>query len=260
MVSSKQIFRACCYIFAVIFYLPIISLCILSFNKSRIAGYPLRGFTLEWWKLFLSDPIALSAVKNSLVAASVTSVLATLLGLGLALVLGRRVFRGRSALLYSMVIPIAIAYIIIGASLFLLFRRFLNIPLNLSTLIIGHTVVALPYSTLVLTARLIGFDKSLEEAAYDLGATGFTVFKKIILPLIMPGIISSLYMCFITSLEDVVLAEFLAGPDETVPLFIYGRLRRFYGLPEAMALSTFMALLMLSLTAIYLTKAAVVRK
>ena len=159
-----------------------------------------------------------------------------------------------------MIVPMSISYVVIGFGLFLMFRRVFNIPVNIVTLIIGHTVVALPYSTLVLTARLVGFDKSLEEAAYDLGATSFTVFRKIILPLIMPGIVSALYMSFIISLEDVVLAVFLAGPNITVPLFVYGRLRRFYGLPEAMALSSFMALLMLSLTAIYLAKAARIKE
>jgi len=260
MLPAKQIFRVYSYIFVILFYLPIISLFILSFNSSRTATYPLKGFTLEWWKLFLSDPIAISAIKNSLIAASATAVLATLLGLGVALVLGRRAFRGKSALLYSMIVPMSISYVVIGFGLFLMFRRVFNIPVNIVTLIIGHTVVALPYSTLVLTARLVGFDKSLEEAAYDLGATSFTVFRKIILPLIMPGIVSALYMSFIISLEDVVLAVFLAGPNITVPLFVYGRLRRFYGLPEAMALSSFMALLMLSLTAIYLAKAARIKE
>jgi len=256
MLSTKHIFKAYSYIFVILIYLPIISLLILSFNPSRMAAYPLQGFSLVWWKHFFSDPIAISAVKNSLIAASATAVLATLLGLGIALVLGRRAFRGKAALLYSMIIPISIPYIIIGGGLLLLFLKVFGIPTNIRTLIIGHTVVALPYSTLVLTARLVGFDRSLEEAAYDLGATSFTVFRKIILPLIMPGIVSSLYMTFITSLEDVTLAVFLAGPDITVPLFIYGRLRRFEGLPEAMALSSFMAILMLSLAVIYLARAA----
>ncbi|RLI44462.1 hypothetical protein DRO69_07325 [Candidatus Bathyarchaeota archaeon] len=260
MLSFRQISRAYSYIFVIAVYLPIISLMVLSFNNSRTVSYPFREFTLKWWKLFFSDPGATSTLKNSLVAASVTAVIATLMGLGIAFVLTRRRFSGKSALLYALTVPIAVPYIIIATSLFLIFSQVLNIPVNIYTLIMGHILVALPYSTLVIMARLIGFDRSLEEAAQDLGATGFTVFRKITLPLIMPGIVSSLYMTFIISLEDVVLARFLSGPNITVPFFVYGRLRRFEGLLETMALSSLMAILMLSLTLFYFVKAAKVEE
>ena len=156
MPSAKQIFRAYSYIFVILIYLPIISLLVLSFNSSPLVGYPIKAFGLEWnpslkwWRFFFSDPIALSAIKNSLIAASATACLATSLGLGVAYVIGRRTFAGRRAILYSMLIPMSISYVVIGTGLLLMFYKFFGIRVSLRTLIIGHTLVALPYSSLCL--------------------------------------------------------------------------------------------------------------
>jgi len=177
------------------------------------------------------------------------------MGLGVAFVLVRRVFRGQNVLLSSLLVPIAVPYLLIGISLFVLLRVELDLELSLFTIAIGHILAALPYSSLVLMARLIGFDRSLEEAAQDLGATEFTTFRKITFPLIRPGIFVSMFLAFIISLEDAVIVIFLAGGDQTVPLFVFMRLRRWEGLPMAMALSSFMAAIALAVACFLLIRA-----
>jgi spermidine/putrescine transport system permease protein len=255
MLRWKRILSTYFYLFMLVIYLPLLSLLAFSFNNSLSAGFPWRGFTLRWWEAFFSDPVAPATVKNSFVVAITVSVVATLMGLGVAFVLVRRLFRGKNVLLSSLLVPIAIPYLLVGTSLFLLLRQALDLELSLFTLAIGHILVALPYSSLVLMARLIGFDRSLEEAAQDLGATGFTTFRKITLPLIKPGIFVSMFLTFIISLEDVAIASFLVGSDPTVPSFVYNKLRRFKGLPMVMALSSFMVLIALAFTCIFLISA-----
>jgi spermidine/putrescine transport system permease protein len=255
MLWGKRILSTYFSLFMLAIYLPLLSLLVFSFNNSLSAGFPWRGFTLRWWETFFSDPVALTTVKNSFVVAVAVAVVATLMGLGVAFVLVRRVFRGQNVLLSSLLVPIAVPYLLIGVSLFLLLRVRLDLELSLFTLAIGHIVVALPYSSLVLMARLIGFDRSLEEAAQDLGATGFTTFRKITFPLIRPGIFVSMFLAFIISLEDVIIANFLVGGDVTVPMFVWGRLRRWEGLPMAMALSSFMVIIALAFAFFFLIRA-----
>lgn len=258
MLRRKRVLSIYFYLFMLVIYLPLLCLLVFSFNNSISSGFPWRGFSLRWWEKFFSDPVATTAVKNSFMVAVVVAVVATLMGLGVAFVLVRRVFRGQNVLLSSLLVPISVPYIIFGVSLFLLLLvwwQSLGIELSLFTLMIGHILVAVPYSSLVLMARLIGFDRSLEEAAQDLGATGFTTFRKITFPLIKPGIFVSMFLAFILSLEDVIIANFLAPSDATVPRFVFGRLRRFEGLGESMALSSFMVLIALAFACFFLIKA-----
>jgi spermidine/putrescine transport system permease protein len=255
MLLGKKIISAYFYLFMLVMYIPLLSLLAFSFNNSILAGFPWRGFTLRWWEEFFSDPVALIAVRNSLVLAAAVAVVATLMGLGVAFVLVRRVFRGQNVLLSSLLVPIAVPALLIGISLFVLLRVELDLELSLFTLAIGHILAALPYSSLVLMARLIGFDRSLEEAAQDLGATEFTTFRKITFPLIKPGIFVSMFLAFIISLEDTVIANFLGGANLTVPMFVFGRLRRWEGLPMAMALSSFMAAIALAVACFFLIRA-----
>jgi spermidine/putrescine transport system permease protein len=255
MLRGKRILSTYFYLFLLVIYLPLLFLLAFSFNNSLSAGFPWRGFTLRWWEAFFSDPVAPTTVKNSFVVAVAVAVVATLMGLGLAFVLVRREFRGKNVLLSSLLVPIAIPFLLIGTSLFLLLQRTFHLERSLLNLAFAHILVALPYSSLVLMARLIGFDRSLEEAAQDLGATGFTTFRKITFPLIRPGIFVSMFLTFIISLEDAAIASFLAGSDPTVPFFVYGRLRRFEGLPLVMALSSFMVLIALAFTCFFLISA-----
>jgi len=255
MLWGKRIISTYFYLFMLVIYLPLLTLLAFSFNNSLSVGFPWRGFTLRWWEKFFSDPVALTAVKNSFVAAVAVAVVATLMGLGVAFPLVRRGFRGQNVLLSSLLVPIAVPSLLIGISLFSLLRVQLGLELSLFTLAIGHILVALPYSSLVLMARLIGFDRALEEAAQDLGATGFTTFRKITFPIIRPGIFVSMFLAFIISLEDAVIANFLVGSDLTVPMYVFGQLRRWEGLNTAMALSSFMAVIALAVACLFLIRA-----
>ena len=174
-------------------------------------------------------------------------------GLLAAMAIVRRTFRGRNVFLYLTIAVLCAPYTLTGAGLLAHFSRLLHFDLGPQTVGIGHLIVALPITTLIMMARLIGFDRSIEEAAMDLGATEFETFRKITFPILMPGFISALFMGFVTSLEDVILAYFLsAGGKTTVPVYIYSALRRRWGLPMIMALSSFMILIGLALAAIFL--------
>lgn len=243
------------FLFIAIIYLPLVLLVIFSFNNSILMGFPWRGFTLKWWEQFLHNPTALGVVKNSFIVASVAAVVSTASGLLAAFVLVRHIFRGKNLITYSIVLPMLFPAIVVGISILIFLRSVLNINLSLFTIMIGHILFALPYVTLILMARLIGFDRSLEEAAYDLGADEFTTFRKITLPLIMPGIFVALFIAFTISLEDVVIAHFLAGAQSTIPVFVYGQLRRWSGLPMVMAISAFMIMIMAVLLIISLISA-----
>ena len=247
----KKILKAFFCLFFLLTYLPIAFLLIFSFNDSLMAGFPWRKFTLKWWEMFFSSSIAVNSIKTSLIVASVTSVIATLIGLLAAFALVRHNFTGKNLLMYLLVLPLTLPYTLLGVGLLSFLRGVVNVKLSIFTIIIGHVLVALPFSTLIIMARLIGFDRSLEEAAQDLGATELTTFRKITLPLIMPGIFSALFLSFTISLEDIVLAHFLAGSEVTMPIFVFGRLRRAEGLPMVMALSGFMALIVIIATFIY---------
>ena len=232
------------FLFIAVIYLPLILLVVFSFNDSILVGFPWRGFTLRWWEQFLQDPSALGVVKNSFIVASVTAVVSTVLGLLAAFVLVRHFFRGKNLITYSILLPWFFPAIVLGIGILIFLRSILDIELSLFTIMIGHILFSLPACTLILMARLIGFDRSLEEAACDLGASEFTTFRRITLPLIMPGIFVALFIGFTISLEDVVIAHFLAGAEATIPIFVFGQLRRWSGLPMVMAISAFMIMIM----------------
>jgi spermidine/putrescine transport system permease protein len=135
-----------------------------------------------------------------------------------------------------MLLPMVLPSIIIGVALLMFFSR-VGIKLSLITVIIGHTLTALPFSTLIMVARLIGFDRSLEEAAMDLGADELTTFRKVTFPLIMPGIVAAAFLAFTVSFEDTSIAFFLLGTEQNIPMFIYGQLRYPVTLPMLTAMS-----------------------
>jgi spermidine/putrescine transport system permease protein len=220
-------------------FFPLVILCILSFNET--VTLPLRNFpTAKWYIQLFRSSTAMGAIINSFIVAGVTTLVAVLLGIcgGFALVrtrfVGSRFFPG------LLIMPMVIPYIIMGVGLLSFLLR-VGVNLSLATVIIGHILVAIPYSTLTLTARFVGFDISLEEAAMDLGADKFTTFRKITLPLMMPGIIISAILAFIISWEDVSLATFLVGTDPTIPIYINTTLARLpKNVPVLTALSTLM--------------------
>lgn len=227
-------------VFFLFVYVPLFVLMVFSFNDSIVVGLPWVGFTTKWYGQFLSTPSAYWAILNTVAVGLTTAILATLGGMIAAFALVRHKFIGRNIFNSLMLMPMVLPYILIGVSMLLLFQEILHFELSLITVAIGHTLVALPYSTLTMVARLTGFDRSLEEAAMDLGADELTTFRKVTLPLIMPGIIASAFLAFTISFEDITLAYFLAGFQQTLPIFIYGQLRYSMSLPMLSALSVTM--------------------
>jgi len=230
-------------LFLFITYLPLILVVILSFNDSKAVGFPLRGFTLQWWEMFFGSASAVGALRNSLIIGAVAALVSTAIGLLAAFALVRHFFHGKNLITYSLLLPLCLPAILMGIGILLLLRTILNVELSIFTIILGHILYALPATTLVLMARLIGFDRSLEEAACDLGANEFTTFRKITLPIIMPGFFVALFIAFTYSLQDVPLALFLGKEGATIPIYIYGMLRRWYGIPVSLAMSALMVMI-----------------
>src|SRR2546430_76818 len=202
-------------------YLPIAILFVFSINANTTLSFPLKGFTLAWYAKLLATPALLHSVFNSIVVAASSSVAATALGSMIAILLSRFEFRGRGALTGLAMLPLIVPYVVLGVALLILFHA-LNIPLSVVTVALAHVVVALPYTTLIVLARLLGFDQHLEEAAMDLGAGYPTTIRLVILPIAAPAIVSAWITAFTVSFDEFALALFLAGRDPTFPVYLYG--------------------------------------
>ena len=221
---------------AVFLYAPIAILVIFSFNDSVLPSFPLSGFTLRWYHEFLRDPELTGALGTSAIVASLSSVGAVILGVLASIALARRRFRGKAAVSALLLSPLVIPYVVFGISLLLLFHT-LGIPRTILTVVIGHIVISLPYTILVLVPRLDRIDVSLEEAAYDLGAGRLRTFRSILLPLILPAILSAFLIAFTTSFDEYAVASFVIGTRATFPIYLYGALRFPSRLPEVIAVA-----------------------
>jgi spermidine/putrescine transport system permease protein len=217
-------------------YLPIAILVLFSLNANQVLAFPLQGFTLEWYGTALGTPTALSAARNSLLVAAGSSVVATILATMVAILIARYTFRGKQLLLSLSVLPLIVPYIVLAVALLLLFAA-LDVNRSLWTVGIAHTVIALPYALLIVVARLGGISPYLEEAAADLGADYPTTLRRVILPIIAPAILAAWLVAFTASFDEFALALFLAGPDPTLPVFIYGQLRFASRLPMLISLA-----------------------
>ncbi len=222
-------------------YLPIGILFLFSVNSGTSLSFPPQGLTLDWYRQLFDTGAVLRAARNSLVVAAGSSLGATLLGTMVALIVARYQFRSKGLLLALAVLPLIVPFIVLGVSLFLLFSA-LGIGRSLWTVGIGHTVVALPYTLLIVSARLAGFDARLEEAAMDLGANYPTTLRRIVLPLIFPAVISAWLTAFTVSFDEFALALFLAGTEPTFPVYLFSQLRFANRLPIMIALAVLLML------------------
>lgn len=224
-------------------YLPIVVIVALSFNQSRF-GVRFTGFTFDWYvRLFNNDRI-LDYLTNTLIVAVISTIVSTILGTLLAIGLVRFQFRLQNALRYLLYVPVVVPDVVMGISLLLLFdvvRDAVGWPrLSLFTIILAHISFQIAYVTLVVRARLMLLDPTLEEAAKDLGATPWHTFREVTLPLIMPGVVAGALLAFSLSLDDFVVTFFTSGPGSTtLPLYIYSSVKLGVS-PEIHALSTLM--------------------
>jgi spermidine/putrescine transport system permease protein len=221
----------------VLLYLPIAILVLFSLNANQVLAFPLQGFTWQWYAQAIGNPTAVTASRNSLFVASGSSTVATLLATMVAVLVARYSFRGKRLLMSLAVLPLIVPYIVLAVALLLLFAA-LDVNRSLWTVGIAHTVIALPYALLIIVARIGGVSPYLDEASADLGADYVTTLRRVILPIIAPAIVAAWLVAFTASFDEFALALFLAGPDPTMPVFIYGQLRFASRLPMLISLAT----------------------
>jgi spermidine/putrescine transport system permease protein len=205
--------------------LPIGIVIAFSFNdpKGRF-NYTWSSFTFDNWKNWDGVPGLRSAMVLSLEIALLASVIATALGTLIALALVRYGFRGRGVTNLLIFLPLSTPEIVLGASLLTLFLN-LTVVFGFWTILIAHVMFCISFAVVTVKARLIGFDRHLEEAAMDLGANEWATFQKVTLPLIAPALLAALLLCFAISIDDFVVTYFNAGPRTTFPLFVWGAAR-----------------------------------
>lgn len=220
----------------VFLFAPLAVVVVFSFNASEISTFPLRGFTLAWYRKLAGDAAIRESLLNSLLVAAVTVGLATSLGVLAAVGIQRHTVRLRGALNGLAMLPMMTPRLILGIAL-LNFYNFLRVDLSLVTVVAGHVIIGLPYVVLIVSARLVGFDRHLEEAARDLGAGPWRVFREITLPLLRPAIVGGALITFTLSFDEVVVSFFTTGTDNTLPMTIWSMLR--FGITPAInALAT----------------------
>ncbi|MBX3579653.1 MAG: ABC transporter permease [Rhizobiaceae bacterium] len=225
------------FLYIVFLYLPVIFLPIFSVNTSAVPQFPLAGFTSKWYVELPKTPALLDAAWNSLIVGLCAAVLSTILGICAARAVTRYRFRGRTVASGLIMAPLVLPEIILAVSLLIVILS-LGLQLSLFTVILGHVLICIPYSVTVLNAGFEGFDRSLEEASADLGETAFGTFRRVTLPMVAPAIISSLLVSFTISLDEFIIAFFLAGTEVTLPVYIWGQLRFAARLPGVLALGT----------------------
>ncbi len=229
----KNIYIALVFLFL---FIPIIFVFVFSFNTSRM-NIVWEGFTLQWYGSFFKNRTLMSALENTLIIAVVSTGISTIIGTLGAVGLYKYNFKGKEIIDKLLYIPIVIPEIVLGIALLSIFSV-LNIPLGLGSITLAHITFSIPFVVINVRARLAGLDKSLEEAAMDLGANRVKTFMQITLPLLMPGITSGAMLAFSLSLDDVIISFFTCGPGSTtLPISIMAMVKTGVT-PEVNALST----------------------
>ena len=222
-------------------FAPLFVVMLFSFNDSAISRFPLSGFTLRWYGALAANGALHGALANSLVVAAVSVVLAVTLGVLAAVGIHHTGGRLAAGLRSFSLTPMMVPRLVIGIAL-LTFYDLVRLELSLATVVVGHVVMTMPYVILIASARLAGFDRSIEEAAWDLGAGRFTVFREITVPLLKPALVAGALMAFTLSFDEVVVTFFTTGRENTLPMVIWSMLR--FGLtPEVNAVATISTLL-----------------
>jgi spermidine/putrescine transport system permease protein len=216
------------YTWLVILYtiVPIAVMVVYSFNQAPNGRLTFHwtGFTTQWYQQAFDIADLTGALVHSLEVALASTIVSVLIGTPLALALARYRFRGKTTMDAVIFTDIAAPEVVVGASLLSLFIS-LNVPRGLVTIFIAHVAFSVVFMVVVVRARVQGLDRSIEKAAYDLGAGPWTTFQKITLPLILPGIIAGALLAFAMSIDDFIITEFVAGQTLTFPLWVYGAVK-----------------------------------
>ncbi len=225
--------------------IPIVVIAVFSFGatpKGKLTFGLDNGFTTEYWTSAFSLPELNDALFTSLRLAAFSTAISTAIGTLMAIALVRHKFHGRRAANLLIVIPMATPEVVIGASLLSMFIYY-SFALGFGTLLIAHVMFSISFVVVVVRSRLIGFDRHLEEAAADLGATPLATFRTVTLPLLAPGILAAALLAFALSIDDFVISNFNSGTTVTFPLYVYGVSLR--GIPvQVNALATMLFILL----------------
>ena len=217
-------------VYSILFFLylmlPIVVVAVFSFNNPPGKfNYTWSGFTWNNWRYWNGVPGIQSAITLTLEIALIASLVATALGTMIALALVRYRFRTRATTNVLIFLPLSTPEIVLGASLLTLFLHFTFVQFGFWTILIAHVMFCISFAVVTVKARLIGFDRHLEEAAMDLGANELTTFRKVTLPLITPAILAAFLLCFSISVDDFVVTYFVSGSSVTFPIYVWGAAR-----------------------------------
>ncbi len=205
--------------------LPIIVMIAFGFNDTTSRfNFLWQGWTLHWYRDLFQIPDLTDALVNSITIAVITTIAATTLGTMIGFAMGKYRFRGRAVLDLVLFANVAAPEIAMGTGLLSLFLS-LGIPRGYATILIAHIMFDIVYVAITVRARMSAYDRSLEEASEDLGASPFTTFRLVTLPILLPGVIAGALLAFALSIDDFVITEFNAGTTQTFPLWVYGSSR-----------------------------------
>ncbi len=238
-------------------YLPIVFMIAFSFDDSATPGLPIQGPTLRWYDVMLNNRQLIRAVTNTVTVSIIVAILATIIGTMAAFVLVRGGVRYPNVTRIAFTLPIMVPGVLIGVSLLIYFARALDVHLSLATVIAGQLVVTVPFVVLIVSSRLQGFDRRLEWAAADLGASPRQAIRHIVLPLIAPAILAGALISVTLSIDEFVITWFTVGNEPTLPTYIYTKIK-FGVTPEVNAVATVMlvaTLLIFGIASLFLGRA-----
>lgn len=240
--------RPAAWLFFAFLYIPIFVLVVLSFNSGQSATL-WESFSLKWYSVVADDPEILRAAKNSLIVASLATIIATTLATLAALGMRGRSFRGQTLMSGVLGLPLLVPEIVTAVAT-LMFFAFIGLKLSLFTILLAHIVFCIPFAYLPIRARLEGMDPRLAEAAADLYASPWKTFWKVTFPLLTPGIVSGAMLAFIISMDDFVITYFVAGAGATtLPVYIFSSIRMGIS-PKINAISSIILLISIAFVAL----------
>jgi spermidine/putrescine transport system permease protein len=235
--KKAPILKTYALVYLLFLYGPILMLPIFAFNDSKVMAFPLQGFTTNWFAEMWADENLRAAAKNSLIIAISVATISTILGILAARASVRYAFPGKAPIMGLIMLPLVLPEMIVAMALLVILLS-INIPLSLFTVILGQVLICTPFAVVILTSAFQSLDKSLEEAALDLGETQWSTFRLIILPLVMPGIMASLLICFIISFDEYIIAQFLGSGDPILSVYIFAQFKFPAKVPSMLALGT----------------------
>nr|WP_325253365.1 ABC transporter permease [Amylibacter sp.] len=209
----------------VFMFAPILVVLVLAFNSSQFGGFPIEGFSFRWFVKLYENEAIIRALRTSLLLGALTAVIATSLGILASLALVRYQFRGKDLITTVLIAPVLVPETVLAVGL-LIFMRWLHVPRSFGLLLLGHSIIALPFVVLVVQARLVGIRRDYEEAARSLGASPLETFFAITFPLMLPAVFAGALFAFTISFDNITATVFWRPSGmETVPTQIFGMLR-----------------------------------